>query len=230
MLFLLAFSSKDCCFSVMTDDSPSLKAAYALSSVDDNRRLYAAWSKDYDQEFAVDMDYILPQHVAQLFVEHGGNGPVLDVGAGTGLLGQVLYDHCRPIDALDLSQEMLDAAAQKSIYRHLDAADVTVPIKQLGRLYDGVVSSGTFTHGHVGSDAIDNLLPLAHDEALFCLSINKHHWAEKCFQTKFESLRPKIQNLTFVEVPIYGASATGPNRDDVAIIAIFRKREITPAS
>ena len=213
----------------MTDDSPSLKAAYALSSVDDNRRLYAAWAKVYDQEFAVNMDYILPQHVAQLFVEHGGNAPILDVGAGTGLLGQLLYDYCRPIDALDLSQEMLDASARKNIYRYLDAADVMLPIDHLDRLYDGVVSSGTFTHGHVGPDAIDNLLHLARDGALFCLSINKHHWAEKGFESKFESLGPKIQKLTLVDVPIYGPNATGPNRDDVGIIAIFRKSGITPA-
>ena len=214
----------------MTEDSPSLTAAYALSSVDDNRRLYAAWAKGYDQEFALDMDYILPQHVAQLFVEHGGYGPVLDVGAGTGLLGQLLYNHCRPIDAIDLSQEMLDAAAQKNIYRYLHAADVTVPIDQLDRLYYGVVSSGTFTHGHVGPDAIDNLLPLAREEALFCLSINKHHWTEKGFESKFESLEPKIQILTLVDVPIYGANATGPNRDDIGIIVTFRKREIKTAS
>ncbi len=214
----------------MTDDSPSLTAAYALSSVDDNRRLYAAWAKGYDEEFALDMDYILPQHVARLFLEHGGNGAVLDVGAGTGLLGQLLYEHCRPIDALDLSQEMLDAAAQKNIYRYFDAVDVTVPIDHLGRLYDGLVSSGTFTHGHVGPDAIDNLLPLARDGALFCLSVNKHHWAKTGFDSKFESLEPKIQNLTLVDVPIYGANATGPNRDDVGIIAIFRKLEITSPS
>ena len=214
----------------MNDDSPSLKAAYALSSVDDNRRLYAAWAKGYDREFAGDMDYILPQHVARLFVDYGGKGPVLDVGAGTGLLGQLLYDYCEPIDALDLSQEMLHAAAQKNVYRHLDAADVTVPIDQLGRRYDGIVSSGTFTHGHVGPDAIDNLFALARDGALFCLSINKNHWSEKDFGAKFESLRSKIVDLTLVDVPIYGANAVGPNRDDVGVIAMFRKSVITPAS
>ena len=214
----------------MNDDSPSLTAAYALSSVDDNRRLYAAWSKDYDQAFALTMDYILPQHVARLFIENGGSGPVLDVGAGTGLLGQLLYEQCKPVDALDLSKEMLHVAAQKNIYRYLDAADVTVPIEHRGRLYDGIVSSGTFTHGHVGPDAIDNLFALARAEALFCLSINKNHWAKKNFDAKFTSLEPKIQNFSLIEVPIYGANASGSNRDDLAVIALFRKRSISPAS
>ena len=214
----------------MTNDSPSLTSAYALSSVDDNRRLYAAWSKDYDQEFALTMDYILPQHVARFFVENGGSGPVLDVGAGTGLLGQLLYQHCRPVDALDLSPEMLDIAAQKNIYRHVDAIDVTVPIAHFGRFYDGIVSSGTFTHGHVGPDAIDNLFALARVGALFCLSINKRHWAEKNFDAKFTSLTPQIQDFSLTEVPIYGANATGPNRDDKAVITVFRKNGIAAAS
>ena len=214
----------------MTNDSPSLTSAYALSSVDDNRRLYAAWSKDYDQEFALTMDYILPQHVARFFVENGGSGPVLDVGAGTGLLGQLLYQHCRPVDALDLSPEMLDIAAQKNIYRHVDAIDVTVPIDHFGRFYDGIVSSGTFTHGHVGPDAIDNLFALARVGALFCLSINKRHWAEKNFDAKFTSLTPQIQDFSLTEVPIYGANATGPNRDDKAVITVFRKNGIATAS
>ena len=52
----------------MIDDDPSLQAAYALSSVDDNRRLYARWAKGYDQDFAADMDYVLPRHVAQQFL------------------------------------------------------------------------------------------------------------------------------------------------------------------
>jgi hypothetical protein len=86
------------------------------------------------------------------------------------------------------------------------------------------VSSGTFTHGHVGPDAIDNLLPLARDGALFCLSINKHHWIEKGFEAKFQDLDDKIEGLTLVEVLIYGANATGPHRDDLGVIALFKKR------
>jgi hypothetical protein len=36
------------------------------------------------------MEYRLPAHVAAAFVSAGGTGPVLDVGAGTGLLAEAL--------------------------------------------------------------------------------------------------------------------------------------------
>ena len=71
-------------------DDPDLEAAYALQTPDDNRRLYAEWATTYDDEFAVDMDYMLPLHVAEAFASVGGQGPVIDLGAGTGLLGAAL--------------------------------------------------------------------------------------------------------------------------------------------
>ncbi|MGB1415565.1 MAG: hypothetical protein ACPG6U_13095, partial [Paracoccaceae bacterium] len=56
------------------------------------------------------------------------------------------------------------------------------------------------------------------------LSINKHHWIEKGFEAKFQDLDDKIEGLTLVEVLIYGANATGPHRDDLGVIALFKKR------
>ena len=72
------------------DNKPNLKSAYALETVEDNRKLYAAWAKDYENDFASEMDYILPNQVAKIFSDMGGAGPVLDVGAGTGLGGLAL--------------------------------------------------------------------------------------------------------------------------------------------
>ena len=74
----------------MKDNKPNLKSAYALETVEDNLELYANWASDYENGFASKMDYILPNQVAQIFSDMGGKGPVLDVGAGTGLGGLAL--------------------------------------------------------------------------------------------------------------------------------------------
>ena len=60
-------------------------AAYGLKTPDDSKRLYAAWAKTYDAGFAARMDYCLPERVVQAFVRRGPSGPILDIGAGTGL-------------------------------------------------------------------------------------------------------------------------------------------------
>ena len=208
----------------MTDKKPNLDLAYALESVQDNRNLYAAWAKDYENDFASTMDYILPNQVAKIFVELGGTGPVLDVGAGTGLAGQALSKlGIHPIDALDLSNAMLEVALEKKIYRNFFTADITQPIVTNNYSYQGIISSGTFTHGHVGPNALDNLIMVAEDGAFFALSINKNHWIEKGFAEKFESLNGVIEKLLLHNVNIYGENSKGEHCNDIGIVATFWK-------
>ncbi|MDA9301849.1 methyltransferase domain-containing protein [Amylibacter sp.] len=208
----------------MTDKKPNLDLAYALETVQDNRNLYAAWAKDYENDFASTMDYILPNQVAKIFVELGGTGPVLDVGAGTGLAGQALSKlGIHPIDALDLSNAMLEVALEKKIYRNFFTADITQPIVTNNYSYQGIISSGTFTHGHVGPNALDNLIMVAEDGAFFALSINKNHWIEKGFAEKFESLNGVIEKLLLHNVNIYGENSKGEHCNDIGIVATFWK-------
>ena len=152
----------------MTD--PDLHAAFALQSPEDCLRLYRDWAASYDAGFAAGMEYRLPAHVAGAFLAAGGAGPVLDVGAGTGLLVEALRSlgFSGPVDGIDLSPEMLDRARDKGIYRALVQADVTQPLPMAGG-YRGVVSSGTFTHDHVGPQALGPMLAVAATGALFAL-------------------------------------------------------------
>ena len=165
-------------------------------------------------------------HTARAFVAAGGQGPVLDVGAGTGLCGAVLCDlGVGPIDATDISGEMLAQAMRKDIYRDAIEADITEGIPVRRESYSGIVSSGTFTHGHVGPEAIEELLRIARHGAQFALSINSDFFREAGFADTFRQLERdhRITNLKLHEVRIYGDLASGPNKDDTAYIALFEK-------
>ena len=63
----------------MSKKVPDLEAAYALSGAEENRALYACWAPDYDRDFAANMDYTLPQHVALYFSKFASdkNIPIL---------------------------------------------------------------------------------------------------------------------------------------------------------
>jgi predicted TPR repeat methyltransferase len=50
---------------------------------------------------------------------------VLDLGCGTGLVGEVLKPYARALVGVDLSQPMLDQAAAKQLYRQLHKSDIT---------------------------------------------------------------------------------------------------------
>ncbi len=209
----------------MSTKTPDLHAAYALESPEDHKRLYAEWAGDYDEGFAAREDYQLHVHTARAFVSAGGQGPVLDVGAGTGLCGAVLAGlGVGPIDATDISAEMLDRAMRKDIYRDAIEADLNKGIPVPRESYSGVVSSGTFTHGHLGPEALPALLRVARHGAQFALSINAQHYEKLGFAEALHKMaQGQIQNLTLTEVPIYGDLAVGPNKDDTALIALFER-------
>ena len=86
---------------------PSLQNAYDLKSPDDNIELYSVWAETYDNDFVEDMQYKLHFAVAEEFVLNGGNGLVLDVGAGTGALAEALLQRGNfSIESTDISKEM----------------------------------------------------------------------------------------------------------------------------
>ncbi|WP_170481262.1 class I SAM-dependent DNA methyltransferase [Ruegeria arenilitoris] len=209
----------------MTQNTPNLHSAYALNSPEDSKRLYAEWAGDYDDGFASREDYQLHIHTARAFVSAGGQGPVLDVGAGTGLCGSVLASlGVGPIDATDISAEMLGQAMRKDIYRDAIEADLNLGIPVPPESYSGVVSSGTFTHGHLGPEVLPVLLRVARPGAQFALSINAKHYTERGFAETFHALEQgNILHLTLSEVPIFGDLASGPNKDDTALIALFER-------
>ena len=191
-------------------------------------KLYRDWAAAYDGGFAQDMDYRLPAHVAGAFVAAGGAGPVLDVGAGTGLLAQALVGmgFQGAVDGLDFSAEMLAVAAGKGVYRNLVRADVTTALP-LQRVYNGVTSSGTFTAGHVGPVAFGPMLAVALPGAVFALSINQRVWHMVGFDQALAGLEAegRITALQLIEVEVYGQAARALDPDhagDKASIVMFR--------
>jgi predicted TPR repeat methyltransferase len=208
--------------------TPGLSNAYAIRTPDDCARVYAEWAASYDDGFAAGMGYRLPAHVAAAFLAAGGSGPVLDVGAGTGLCAQALRDLglADPIDGVDLSPEMLERAADKAVYRALHRADVTRPLPFAGP-YRGMVSSGTFTHGHVGPVAFGPLLAVMAPGALMAFSVNAGIWDELGFAAALDALADRLHPPEILDVPIYGAEAEGvdpAHAGDRAHIVLARLR------
>lgn len=208
--------------------SEDLKGALALSGPEACLAYYRDWAASYDHGFASDMQYLLPAHVAAAFMGTGAQGPVLDVGAGTGLLAEALrglgFDG--PIDAIDFSPEMLAVAAEKRLYAGLHQADITRPLS-LPQRYSGVVSSGTFTAGHVGPEALPHLLDVTLPGAQFALSINLRVWTARGFDTALQDLaaQRRITDRHEIEVQVYGAAAVRIDADhagDRALIVLFR--------
>ena len=203
--------------------TPSLQNAYDLKSPDDNVELYSAWAETYDNDFIKDMQYQLHFSVAEEFVLNGGKGLILDVGAGTGALAQALLQKGKfSIEATDISEEMLKVAESKKIYERSFLSDLTEEIPMENDIYDGVVSSGTFTHGHVGPSAMVELVRVTKPGGLVTISVNEKHWIALNFENEVEKLNKYIRNYTLKKISIYGEQSTHDHKDDKAIILTIK--------
>ena len=203
-----------------------LEAAYALETPEDSVKYYGDWADEYDRDFAETMGYVFPREVAERFRGNGGLdlSPILDVGAGTGLLAEEFRGQGLVIDAVDISAEMLAVAGAKGLYRNLITADLTQALPLEDGVYAAMISSGTFTHGHVGPEAFDELLRAARPGALFCLGINPLLWESRGFGAALARLvaAGRVTAPERHDVPIY-ENADHEHAGDRSEVVVFQK-------
>ena len=97
-------------------------------------------------------------------------------------------------------------------------SDLTKEVPVDNSFYDGVVSSGTFTHGHVGPGSVGELVRVTKPGGLITISINEKHWIALDFESEVEKLNKYIRNYTLKKISIYGEQSTHDHKDDEAII------------
>ena len=91
----------------------NLTNAYSLKTPGDSIKLYKKWAATYDKEFIIKSNYLLPIKVIKYFNIYSKNSdtPILDVGAGTGIIGEYLNKkNNKKIIGIDISMEMLKQA------------------------------------------------------------------------------------------------------------------------
>ncbi len=204
---------------------PDLDSAYTLGTAQETKDFYGDWADSYDENFADARGYTSPSEVARVFHAAGISGPILDIGAGTGLLGQALGSGT--IDGIDLSPDMLAVAETKGAYRALFVGDLTGPLDIPSETYDGLVSTGTFTHGHVGAVCLAELWRIARPDALFVCTVIAEVLDSAGFGSTLAQMvaREQISPVQFHEFAIYD-KAGNAHSDDMGLIMQFRKRRI----
>ncbi len=215
------------------DDGVSdlLSTAYSVDGPDANRALYAQWAATYDADFVAASGYVYHEHVVDLLLRTrpslGLDDAVLDVGCGTGVVGEALRARTpAAIDGIDISPEMLERAGAKrldgdAVYRDLIVADLTGPIDVASDRYTALISTGTFTHGHVGPDALGELVRVCAPGASCAIGINASHFVEHGFDTALKRLEDDgvLTTVDLASVPIY--TAAPGDHDSVANVALL---------
>lgn len=202
----------------------SLEGAYSLKTPEDSVNLYRDWADTYDSGFADKMGYVYAKNVASALLGEleGATPNVLDIGAGTGLIAEELPG--LTVDGIDISQEMLDVAGAKGLYRDRICADLTQTLDIADAKYGAMVSAGVFTHGHVGPSCLPELMRIAAPGAIFVLGINSEVFDSAGFGSAFAELvaDAMIEPVRFRKVACY-ADVDHDRVDTVIILAVFRR-------
>lgn len=194
----------------------NLGEVYAATSPVEVARHYDAWAGTYEQSMAR-AGYRHPAVVGALIARHlpRGAAPILDAGAGTGLLGEWLGILGYPaIDALDLSEGMLAVARAKACYRALHRVALGGPLPFADGAYAGIASAGVFTTGHVGVEALPELLRICRPGGVIVLSVKLPLWEQGFAATLGEHAargRLAIAEVTQPYVSMPGEPGTVPS-------------------
>ena len=198
-----------------------LNDAYSVKTPEDNIKLYKVWASSYDDDFAKKNDYRSPVLISNYYDKYSNKNdvPVLDVGAGTGLIAEVMNKkNTIDIDAIDISPEMLESAKSKNCYNKLIEADLTKNLDIDNNYYGAIVSAGTFTHGHIGPNALDELLRVTKPSGLFVITIHSKVYVNQNFEQKFQDINEQITDLTFHEEKAYGNNPDKDHGNDTVLI------------
>ena len=143
----------------------------------DNRltEVYRDWAKKYDY----DNDHVLgtvsqPKSVNLLTTRlKDKNAEIIDVGCGTGLVGENLKaKDFIYFDGIDISEDMLEIAKSRG-YRNLFLGSLNNRLPVLDNAYDTAMCVGVFTHGHVSSEGFNELCRIVKPGGYICFTINE---------------------------------------------------------
>lgn len=163
------------------------EATYEAKTSEELAVAYSNWASLYDRDTVKVMGYVGPQTAAEMldsFLE-SKDARVLDVGCGTGLVGETLHRMgYENVDAMDYSSDMLEEARRKAVYKKLSRADLNGKLSIADDSYDAVICVGTFTYAHVGPHAFDELIRVTRPGGYICFTIRDGAYQEYNYREK----------------------------------------------
>ena len=159
----------------------------------DNKELaerYDWWAKNYDTDLDEGFGWLGPQRAVEFLARYvPKKARVLDAGAGTGLVGNLLVKQgYTDLVAMDLSLGMLEEARTKNVYREYHQMVMGEPLDYTTDSFDAVISVGVLTVGHAPASSLDELVRITKPGGHIVFSLRPDVYKDSGFKEKQDAL------------------------------------------
>jgi ubiquinone/menaquinone biosynthesis C-methylase UbiE len=158
-----------------SEKSDWLEKVFTAKDPDELSDIYNNWAEQYDEDVThYGYSYKSPPVIAGFVGRHVSekNGAILDAGAGTGLIGEMLaLIGYSKLVALDLSPGMLQVARKKNVYSDLRQMVLGEYLDFPDNTFDATVCAGTFTLGHAPPQSLDEITRITKPGGFIIFSI-----------------------------------------------------------
>ena len=193
------------------DDEMIRKFYDGFHTSTDIAKTYNERANVYD-EVCSKLQPLWPEHISEELADRFHSKEleqklVIDMGAGTGLTGELLYEHgFRELHGLDISSGMLVEARKKNIYKELFTYEVSsqqCPLI-LDKTYDGVVCGAGISPNHMNTDALREFVRITKPNGFVVCTIADPELKMNFMEDIGDLMRERKAELLFMElVPYY---------------------------
>ena len=164
-----------------------------IYSSQDNKELaerYDWWAKNYDTDLDEGFGWLGPQRAVEFLARYvPKEARILDAGAGTGLVGELLVKQgYTDLVAMDLSLGMLEEARTKNVYREYHQMVMGEPLDYTTDSFDAVISVGVLTVGHAPASSLDELVRITKPGGHIVFSLRPDVYKDSGFKEKQDAL------------------------------------------
>ena len=157
---------------------PEAQAAYVEA-------LFDHYADHFEEALLQKLDYVVPEKLLALIgpaMESAGIDGFargIDLGCGTGLMGERLRQHISHLVGVDLSAAMVGETERKGLYDAVEQAELLTFLQAEGRIADIVTAADVFLYCPALPPVFAAVHKVLREGGMFAFSVERHHGEEE---------------------------------------------------